>query len=272
MRTPVVAVAAALTLFLGACGQADAADPSPDEPVSGDASSGACPMENPSCVDTVSEPVDLDVEAARAGADGLLGVTEEELVADVRVSRRGDERFMLTEDYVLGRMTIELDPAFSDILENIEDPRLIAHTGSAADLPTTAGINGNNSVENEGWMVSVDWHVTDTITLRSITADREDYTESVIDFDSLAVPDFDAPVIYDNEQFSQEFQMLWNTDRWNLVLGYYYLDSEAANDFDVVLGLLAPGGITAYTGGVIDTEGVERNADAADRRDHRRTR
>jgi iron complex outermembrane receptor protein len=125
-------------------------------------------------------------------------------------------------------------------------------TAGAADLPTTAGINGNNSVENEGWMVSVDWQVTDTITLRSITADREDYTESVIDFDSLAVPDFDAPVIYDNEQFSQEFQLLWNTDKVNAVLGYYYLDAEASNDFDVVLGQIGP--VTAYTGGVVETE------------------
>jgi len=125
-------------------------------------------------------------------------------------------------------------------------------TAGAADLPTTAGINGNNTVENEGWMVSVDWHVTDTITLRSITADREDYTESVIDFDSLAVPDFDAPVIYDNEQFSQEFQLLWNTDKVSAVLGYYYLDAEAANDFDVVLGQIGP--VTAYTGGVVETE------------------
>ena len=125
-------------------------------------------------------------------------------------------------------------------------------TAGAANLPTTAGINGNNSVENEGWMVSVDWDVTDTITLRSITADREDFTESVIDFDSLAVPDFDAPVIYDNEQFSQEFQLLWNTDRVNAVLGYYYLDAEASNDFDVVLGQIGP--VTAYTGGVVETE------------------
>ncbi|MHA7815936.1 MAG: TonB-dependent receptor [Pseudohaliea sp.] len=125
-------------------------------------------------------------------------------------------------------------------------------TAGAADLPTTAGIDGNNTVENEGWMVSVDWHVTDTLTLRSITADREDYTESVIDFDSLAVPDFDAPVIYDNEQFSQEFQLLWNTDKVSAVLGYYYLDAEAANDFDVVLGQIGP--VTAYTGGVVETE------------------
>jgi len=123
----------------------------------------------------------------------------------------------------------------------------------AAELPTTAGINGNNEVEAEGWSLSVDWQVSDAITLRSISSHREDFTESVIDFDSLATPDFDAPVVYDNEQFSQEFQLLYNSERWNAVLGYYYLDSEASNDFDVVLGLLVPGGLTAYTGGVVKT-------------------
>ncbi|EED31834.1 TonB-dependent receptor [gamma proteobacterium NOR5-3] len=134
-------------------------------------------------------------------------------------------------------------------------PSSVFDTNAGASvLPTTAGINGNNQVESEGWMASVDWNVSDTMTLRSITAGREDLTESVIDFDSLASPDFDAPVIYDNEQFSQEFQLLWNTDRVNLVLGYYYLDAEASNDFDVVLGLLAPGGLTAYTGGTVETK------------------
>ncbi|QOC23864.1 methyltransferase type 12 [Wenzhouxiangella sp. AB-CW3] len=32
-------------------------------------------------------------------------------------------------------LTIELDPQFSSILESIGDPRLLPHTGSAADLP-----------------------------------------------------------------------------------------------------------------------------------------
>lgn len=126
--------------------------------------------------------------------------------------------------------------------------------GGASKLPSTAGINGNNEVEAEGWMLSVDWNLSDSLTLRSITADREDYTESVIDFDSLAVMDFDAAVIYDNEQFSQELQLLYNTDKFNAVLGAYYLDATASNDFDVVLGQLHPLGITAYTGGTVDTE------------------
>lgn len=138
-------------------------------------------------------------------------------------------------------------------------PSSVFDTNAGASvLPTTAGINGNNQVESEGWMASIDWAVNENLTLRSITAAREDYTESVIDFDSLATPDFDAPVIYDNEQFSQEFQLLWNTDRSHLVLGYYYLDAEASNDFDVVLGLL---GVTAYTGGTVETKASSFFAD-----------
>jgi iron complex outermembrane recepter protein len=125
----------------------------------------------------------------------------------------------------------------------------------AARLPSTAGINGNNEVESEGYSLSIDWNASDSVTLRSITAWREDYTQSVIDFDSLAVMDFDAPVIYDNEQFSQELQLIYSRGRWNAVVGAYYLDATASNDFDVVLGQLVGGlGVTAYTGGTVDTE------------------
>lgn len=131
-------------------------------------------------------------------------------------------------------------------------------SAGASQLPSTAGINGNNNVESEGIHLSVDWALNDNLMLRSITAKREDFTESVIDFDSLAAIDFDAQVVYDNEQFSQEFQILYNTDHLSWVTGVYFLDATAANDFDVVLGTLgtvafgAP--LTAFTGGVVDTE------------------
>jgi iron complex outermembrane receptor protein len=123
----------------------------------------------------------------------------------------------------------------------------------AAIRPSTKGINGNNQVESEGVKLALELRLSDTVTLRSITADRNDYSESVIDFDSLSVMDFDAPVKYDNEQFSQELQFLYGSDSWNAVIGAYYLDASAANDFDVVLGQIA-GGITAYTGGTVGTK------------------
>lgn len=139
-------------------------------------------------------------------------------------------------------------------------------TAGAAVNPTTAAIGGRNELEGDGWMVSLDWNINDAITLRSITAQREDFTENVIDFDGLAIDDFDAPVVYDNEQFSQEFQLLYNSERLNVVSGFYYLDAEASNDFDVILGQLgriAFGDVlTSYTGGQIETEAWSVFADA----------
>ena len=126
---------------------------------------------------------------------------------------------------------------------------------AAAKQPSTAGIGGNNEVDSSGIYMSIDWDINEKFTLRSITAYREDDTDSVIDFDGLEVMDFDAQVIYENEQTSQEFQLLWTEDDFNAVLGFYYLDAEASNDFDVVLAQLVPGlGLTAYTGGSVDTE------------------
>jgi iron complex outermembrane receptor protein len=125
----------------------------------------------------------------------------------------------------------------------------------AARNRSTAGIDGNNEVIASGVSGTIQWDINDNWTVRSITADREDNTESVIDFDSLKVPDVDAPVIYDNEQFTQELQLLYSGGRWNAVAGVYYIDATAKNDFDVVLGQLVGGvGVTAYTGGVVDTD------------------
>jgi iron complex outermembrane receptor protein len=128
---------------------------------------------------------------------------------------------------------------------------------------STAFIHGNNEVEAEGGRLGIDWTINDRFTLRSITAYRDDNTESVIDFDSLPTMDFEGPVIYDNEQFSQELQLLFGSQRWHAVFGAYYLDASAKNDFDIILGLLAPPfGVTSYTGGKVDTEAWSVFADA----------
>ena len=141
----------------------------------------------------------------------------------------------------------------SPVLGDVRD----TFAGASRNI-STAGINGNQEVKAEGYSLSIDWELNDSMTLRSITASREDYTESVIDFDSLEVDDFDAPVIYDNEQTSQEFQLLFNGDRMSAVAGFYYLDASASNDFDVVLGqlgrVLLATELTAYTGGSVDTK------------------
>ncbi len=135
----------------------------------------------------------------------------------------------------------------------------------AATNASTRGIGGRNQVEAGGVYGLIELEASDNITLKSITAWRKDDTSSVIDFDSLAVDDFDAPVVYNNEQISQELQLLYQSDRLNGVIGFYYLDAKASNDFDVVLGQLgriafgAP--LTAYTGGSVNTKAWSAFAD-----------
>ena len=148
--------------------------------------------------------------------------------------------------------------AFSEapVLRNVRDTR-----AGAARAISTAGMGGDDQVVSEGFHVALDWSIDANWTFRSISARRDNRSRSAIDFDSLESMDFEAPVVYDNEQFSQEFQLLYSGGRMDLVAGMYYLDARAANDFDIVLGLLHPLGSTAYTGGEIDTRAWSAFAD-----------
>lgn len=111
---------------------------------------------------------------------------------------------------------------------------------------TRAGLGDDNSVETEGYSLTAEWTVNDMVTLKSITAYREGETTTPIDFDALPQPDFDVPAIYMDDQFSQEFQLLYSGDRINGVAGIYYLDGNASGAFDVILGGL---GLTVYQAG-----------------------
>jgi hypothetical protein len=103
-RAGMGAMLALVVLGLAACGSVGAVDESPDTPTTG---AGMCAPDIPECVDVVVD--DDPAGGTYLDARELLGKAEEELPADVRVSRRGDEHFMLTEDYVVGRHTVELD-------------------------------------------------------------------------------------------------------------------------------------------------------------------
>jgi len=132
------------TLLLGAAGLAGCGDDDDvrtatgdpveqdgvaDEPLV-DPAAGACLEGTTDCMDTpmdpdeaVSSPADgggavgapgaadedFPSEAARERAREQLGRPEADLGPDIRIGRRGEEQMMLTEDYVLGRITVELD-------------------------------------------------------------------------------------------------------------------------------------------------------------------
>ena len=119
---------------------------------------------------------------------------------------------------------------------------------------TRAGLDiVEQEVEAYGGALNIAVELSDTITLKSITGYREDSSTTPIDFDSLAAVDLDVPAIYDNQQFSQELQLLYEGDKLSGVLGFYYLDANAFTAFDVAL-FTTLNGLTAQTLGDVDTE------------------
>ncbi len=92
-----------------------------------------------------------------------------------------------------------------------------------------------NKVETEGMNLTVEWDLNDSMTLKSITSQRENYSPVSIDFDNTPLRIFDVPAIYDDEWFTQEFQLNYRADNFNLVSGLYYFDSESCGTFDAIL-------------------------------------
>ena len=122
-------------------------------------------------------------------------------------------------------------------------------------------------VEAYGGSLFAELTPTDWLTFRSITGSRKDDTATPIDFDALPAADVDVPSFYNNEQFSQEAQLLVNTGGLSALVGIYYLDAKARTVFDVRLpgGLL--GGVpytqlTALTFGDVKTDTVAIFGDA----------
>ena len=135
-------------------------------------------------------------------------------------------------------------PAGEPVLNDVWDTR-----AGISQLPASTG--GLDPEADQGGLgLLVQWDINDQLQLKSITSSRSDRTESWIDFDNLAADTFDAPVVYDNEQFSQEFQFTYAGDRLDGVFGLYYLDANAFDAFDVVIF----SSLTAFTLGDYDTE------------------
>lgn len=191
----------------------------------------------------------------------------------------GDNLNLGTEQYdkdVLGvRGTIEWDATddlffrlSGDYTEDDSSPKaghrlMVAAVSGDPILPdvfdTNAGLTVPvQSVESSGVAWLAEWTLNDRWMLKNVLSYREDETWSPIDFDSLPVDDLDVPVNYTNEQLSEELQLLYSNDRLNGIVGFYYLDANAFNEFDVVLGplgdVIGVPGLNANTLGDVDTE------------------
>ncbi|MDI1327634.1 MAG: TonB-dependent receptor [Brevundimonas sp.] len=186
------------------------------------------------------------------------------------------------KDVLAGRLSAEWEPRDDmsirlayDRVQDDSNPRhghreVAGATPAGAVLPsvydTNAGIGDDNSVMNQGASATVQLDLNDNWTFKSITAWREGDTDTVIDFDNTPTPTLDIPAYYADDQLTQEFQFLFDYDRMQGVLGFFYLDGHAEGAFDTILG---GAGIVIGTGGAVDTESwagfADINLDLTDR-------
>ena len=177
------------------------------------------------------------------------------------------------KDLLSARVSVEWEPSDSvsfrvagDWTEDNSDPkqghRLVEIPGAPIldnVFDTRAGLNTpEQKVTAKGISGVAEWAMNENFTLKNILAYREDDTYSPIDFDSLPLADLDVPSFYGNSQFSEEFQILYSSDRLNGLVGFYYLDADALTQFDVILdetaALLLLPGINAYTSSDVGTK------------------
>ena len=132
---------------------------------------------------------------------------------------------------------------------------------------TRGGLTGENETEQQGLSLLVEYDINPEWMFKSITAWREDDTINQIDFEALPPVDLDVATIYENEQFSQEFQLNYTGENVTGVAGLYYLDANAFGPFDVRLfqlgELLGIPQFNAFTLGDVDTETWSVFADAS---------
>lgn len=179
------------------------------------------------------------------------------------------------KDLFGARMSVEWDATddlsfrlTGDYIKDESDPRQ-GHRLTAGNLSgapvlgdvfdTRSGLNlPRQEVESLGGALVAEWAINDRYTLKNILSYRDDVTFTPIDFDSLPAADLDVPATYDNEQFSEELQLIYDGDGISGLFGFYYLDASAFNDFDVILGttgdLIGLPGLNANTVGYVLTD------------------
>lgn len=110
----------------------------------------------------------------------------------------------------------------------------------------TPGLPNSQELEHWGTSLNVRWDVSESLSLKSITAYRQlEYTDYV-DIDATTLETGDVLVDVDQDQISQELQATWRSDRWTVVGGLYYLRENIESHQEAFADdlLTGPGGFT----------------------------
>jgi iron complex outermembrane recepter protein len=147
-----------------------------------------------------------------------------------------------------------LDPLPPPVLVGpLADPRCGNDAQYLGPFKNGGTYPASSTLENRGASLVIDWHVNDTLSFKSITADRRLNWTGTRDADNTPLLILHTNYTSKSEQFSQELQALVATDHLDGVVGLYYFDEDSFDRLLVPLG--NPG--TSY-----DTQRVSMDAKA----------
>ena len=149
--------------------------------------------------------------------------------------------------------------ANADVLYDVNDAQAFAIQQQAlvTDFTDAQAFGGQEIYRNTstyagpGWQfdsnsynVTIDWDITDSLSLRSITGSRDYDSAALADLDGTKYQFFEIFSAADVQEWSQEIQLISDGDRLDWVVGLYLNSTENTNRrFDwQFTGLVYPGG------------------------------
>ncbi|WP_429912851.1 TonB-dependent receptor [Glycocaulis sp.] len=110
----------------------------------------------------------------------------------------------------------------------------------------TPGLPNSTEMTHWGTALTMNWELSDNLTLRSITAYRELEYEDYIDIDATPLETGDVLVAVDQDQISQEFQLNYEGERLTVVSGVFYMLENITSHQEAFADdlLTGPGGFT----------------------------
>jgi iron complex outermembrane receptor protein len=104
--------------------------------------------------------------------------------------------------------------------------------------------NYPNFQEQESWGTSLDVEaeLSETWSLKSLTAYRENFFDARVDSDGSEVDILHSLFVEDQSQASQEFNLVRKTDRSSLLLGVFYMDED--------IDMIDTGGVEVVPSGI----------------------
>jgi iron complex outermembrane receptor protein len=130
----------------------------------------------------------------------------------------------------------------------INDPRCANNQWNAGPVANNGTGPVLSTLKNWGISLHVTYNVNDIIALKNIFSYRELDWHGTRDADNTPFPILHTDYISSGDQFSNEFQVIYNTDRLTGVAGFYFGEDETT---DVPTITLAP---PPFPNGVLDSD------------------